>query len=342
MACMRSILAVTLTTVAMLTALSSASASVTCIAGGAVPSVTSSGVTGVTTSAATVHADVNPRGCATQYHFQYGMTAAYGDATATRGAGSGTSDKAVAARIVGLAANTIYHFSIVATNAAGTTDGPDQTFQSLMNCTSGGSRPSITHITVTGETEFAAELHATVNPNGCATSYQFEYGQTRHYEHRTPIVHVAPGTGPMSAFQAIRGLSPNTKYHFRLVVYSASGKAFSPDLTFRTKLAGVVRIAPGAAYLDKPFVAGIRLSCVHGSGGCAGALKIFWEHRLIGRRRFFLRRGRTGTILVGLDRLGRTLFRAQPALHVEVVAHLRYYKTTRFLSLVRRFTVRAR
>lgn len=339
---MRSTFAVTLTSVAVLTALGSASASVSCASGGAVPLVTSSGVTGVTTSAATLHADVNPSGCATQYRFEYGTTAAYGDATVTQGAGSGTAAKAVAARIVGLAASTPYHFRIVATNSAGTTDGPDQTFQTLLNCASGGSRPSITHTTVTVVTEFAAKLHATVNPNGCATSYQFAYGQTTHYEHRTPTVHVTSGTAPIPASQAIRGLSPNTKYHFRFFTYSASGNAVGPDRTFRTKLAGVAQIAPGPAYLDKPFVAGIRLSCVHGSAGCAGAVKIFSAHRLIGRHRFFLRRGRTGTILVGLDSLGRTLFHARPALHVEVVAQLRYYKTTRFLMLVRRFTLRTR
>lgn len=324
------------------TATGSVTAAVHCVPGGSPPSASTGAATGMTTTAATVHADVNPSGCTTQYHFEYGTTVAYGNSTVTRSAGSGTSPKVVASRIAGLAADTIYHFRIVATSAAGTTNGPDQTFRTLVSCAPGGTLPSITHIQVTGATQTGVILHATVSPNGCTTSYQFAYGHTTGYAHRTRIVQVASASGPISASETIRGLTPNTKYHLSVFAYSARGKTAGPDLTFRTKLASAVRIAPGPAYLDTPFVAEIRLSCVHGGGSCAGAVKIFSVHRLIGRHRFFLRRGRTALILVGLDRLGRALLRAQPAVRVEVVAHLRYYKTTRVVTLVRRFTVRTR
>jgi hypothetical protein len=313
-----------------------------CAPPGSLPSVTTGAATGVTVSAATLHAAVGASGCLTQYSFQYGTTAAYGSATITRTVGSGTSSKAVAARIVGLAANTLYHFRIAATNATGTTEGLDQTFHTSLSCALDGTLPSITHSQVTGVTEFSARLHATISLNDCTTAYQFAYGASTHYDHRTPIVRVTSVAAPISASAAIDDLAPNTKYHFRLIAYSASRKAMGPDLTFKTELPAVVQIASGSAYLDRPFVAGIRATCGHGPGHCAGAVKIFSAHRLIGRHRFVLRRGRTSVILVGLDPLGRRLFRTHASLHVEVVVRLSYYKATRFLSLIRRFTVPTR
>ncbi len=313
-----------------------------CAAPGSLPSVTTDAATGVTVSAATLHAAVMASGCLTQYSFQYGTTVAYGSATIARNVGSATGSKAVAARIVGLAANTLYHFRIAATNLAGTTNGPDETFHTSLSCALDGAPPSITHSQVTGVTEFSATLRATISVNDCTTAYQFAYGASTHYDHRTPIVHVTSGAAPISASAAIADLAPNTKYHFRLLAYSASRQAAGPDLTFKTELPAVVQIAPGSAYLDRPFVAGIRATCAHGPGQCAGAVKIFSAHRLIGRHRFALRHGRTSVILVGLDPLGRRLFRTHVSLHVEVVVRLSYYKATRFLTLIRRFTLPTR
>ena len=324
---------------ALLAALGSAPASaVSCPSP---PSPVSSPATGASASAATLQGSIDPNGCPTTWTFEYGTTASYGSTTAPVSAGSRTSSKPVAARITGLAANTTYHFRIVATNAAGTTAGADETFRTVVNCAPGGPVPSITQSNVTGVMEFAARLNATINPNGCPTSYQFEYGKTTARGRRTPTVRVGSGTSPISASAAIGGLQPNTRYHFRLIAYSGSGKATGPNLTFTTKLGGVVRIAHGPAYLDKPFVAGVRLTCIHGRWGCRGAVKLSWKHRVIGQHRFFLRRGKTRVVLVGLNGLGRTLFRANQSLRVGVDARLRYYEATGSLVLIRRFTVPA-
>ena len=56
------------------------------------------------------------------------QTTAYGNATSTQSAGSGTSDVAVTANLTGLAPSTTYHYRIVATNSAGTSFGSDETF----------------------------------------------------------------------------------------------------------------------------------------------------------------------------------------------------------------------
>jgi hypothetical protein len=78
---------------------------------------------------ATVHGSVSPSGRATTYHFEYGKTAGYGRSTSTGSAGSGYPPVEVSAGLTGLASATTYHYRVVATNEAGTTYGPDETFQ---------------------------------------------------------------------------------------------------------------------------------------------------------------------------------------------------------------------
>jgi hypothetical protein len=93
------------------------------------PAVTTGAATAITTSGATVSGSVNPNGSDTKYQFQYGTTTSYGNATTLTDAGTGTSSSNVSATLSGLAPGTTYHYRLVATNAAHTTNGSDATFK---------------------------------------------------------------------------------------------------------------------------------------------------------------------------------------------------------------------
>ena len=109
---------------------------------------------------------VNPNGTSTTYWFQYGTTTSYGLQTGTHSAGSGTSDRPVSAHLSGLAAGTTYHYRLVAQNAAGTTQGADQTFT-----TSAASAPTVTTGRAFGVGRRSAFVSGTVNANGTPTTY---------------------------------------------------------------------------------------------------------------------------------------------------------------------------
>lgn len=79
-------------------------------------------------TSATLVATVNPGGEATTAQFQYGRTAAYGSTTTTQSVGSDTRDHGVSASIGALQPGVTFHCRVLATNATGTTYGPDQTF----------------------------------------------------------------------------------------------------------------------------------------------------------------------------------------------------------------------
>lgn len=91
------------------------------------PTVKTGPATAIGRSRAELNGTVDPHGILTGYYFEYGETATYGKRSAIRfaGAGSGANVSAAAA---GLAANTTYHYRVVARTSAGTTSGGDETF----------------------------------------------------------------------------------------------------------------------------------------------------------------------------------------------------------------------
>jgi hypothetical protein len=91
------------------------------------PVVTTNPATNVTSSSARLNSTVYPHGLTTTVRFQYGRTTSYGSTTANQ-TKTGNTYQGVGANISGLAANSTYHFRIVATNSAGTRYGSDRTF----------------------------------------------------------------------------------------------------------------------------------------------------------------------------------------------------------------------
>jgi hypothetical protein len=106
------------------------------------PSANTEAATGITQTSATLHASVNPNGGAlTTCQFEYGRTSAYGSRGACAPApGSGESPVAVLVSVTGLAANTSYHFRIVAANSGGEGVGGDEIFATLAT-PAGGEQP---------------------------------------------------------------------------------------------------------------------------------------------------------------------------------------------------------
>ena len=64
-----------------------------------------------------------------------GTTTAYGSTTAQGSLAKSKSNKPVSATVIGLEAETTYHFRLVATNSKGTTRGPDVSFTTLASGT---------------------------------------------------------------------------------------------------------------------------------------------------------------------------------------------------------------
>jgi hypothetical protein len=85
--------------------------------------------TATASTSITLHAVLNPEGSATSYHFEYGTSTEYGSQTPEASAGAGTGPISVEAQVQNLTAASLYHFRVVATNAANETfESEDETF----------------------------------------------------------------------------------------------------------------------------------------------------------------------------------------------------------------------
>jgi hypothetical protein len=103
---------------------SSASAAATAMA----PTISRGYFSNVTFSSAVFYGYINAHGEATNYYFQYGTTSGYGAQTPLSPAGNGPIEVKVSQLVTGLRPATTYHFRLVASSPAGTTDGIDHTF----------------------------------------------------------------------------------------------------------------------------------------------------------------------------------------------------------------------
>ena len=91
-----------------------------------VPLVVTGPATGVSAQAATLIGSVTANGVPTSYHFEYGPTTAYGNATPATDPGTGLGALPVTAALDGLSPGTTYHYRLVASNKAGVNRGYDQ------------------------------------------------------------------------------------------------------------------------------------------------------------------------------------------------------------------------
>jgi putative cell wall-binding protein len=196
---------------------------------------TTTAASNVTTSSATLNGTVDPQGSPTTYYFQYGTTTSYGLNTVVQSAGSGTTAIAVSTSVTGLLANTTYYFQLVATNAAGTTFGGQLTF-----FTGNSSAPLVTTTAATNVTSTTATLNGTVNPEGLATTYYFQYGTTTSYGLTTTTLSAGAGTSDIPVSASVSGLTTATTYYFQLVANNTSGTAFGAQQTLFTEDAPTV------------------------------------------------------------------------------------------------------
>jgi hypothetical protein len=118
---------------------------------------------------------------------------------------------------------------VIVTTSGGSsaTSSADQ-FTYVTPPTIGNCTPSVT--------QTSATLCGTVNPNGSEVAEcKFEYGTTTSYGSSAPCM-PAPGSGtsPVEVSASVTGLTPNTRYHFRVSATNAGGMSKGADETFKT------------------------------------------------------------------------------------------------------------
>jgi hypothetical protein len=198
------------------------------------PSVDGESDSNVTSTGATLEAQVNPNNQETSYRFVYATDEAFTNPVNVPGASplsASFGDQAVSVDLEGrLTPDTTYYYRVIAENAAGVTEGPVQSFTTT-------APPLLTIGPAQEIARSAGTITGTVNPAGLQTTYYFQYGTTTSYGQNAPSVQgvsVPGGFGPMPVSIRIGGLVPGTTYHYRLTATNTDGTTYSPDETFTT------------------------------------------------------------------------------------------------------------
>jgi probable HAF family extracellular repeat protein len=169
---------------------------------------------------------VNPNGGVTTAYFEYGLTIDYGKVAAVElSVNDNLTTQDVSVVIEDLLADRGYFYRLVATSANGTAKTTTGAFRTLYT--------PLRAYDVTNRGTNSAVLEGLVDPNGAATSVQFQYGLTSSYGSVVEIEPLAP-TYKTAVQTFIENLLPDTTYHFRIVSSSTLGEFATESKIFRT------------------------------------------------------------------------------------------------------------
>jgi uncharacterized repeat protein (TIGR01451 family)/CSLREA domain-containing protein len=142
-------------------------------------------------------------------------------------------------------AGTITNTATVSTSARDDNPSNDSVTDSVQAVAAGGGAPpSAVTESATGLSSTSVILRGSVNPNGSATTYVFQFGRTTGYGSQTSSQSAGSGTSVTSVSHGIAGLRPGTLYHYRIVAQNANGRATGSDRTFRTPPRASLHVKP--------------------------------------------------------------------------------------------------
>ena len=208
--------------------------------------------TQVRSTRAVLHSRVNPEGEATTYRFQYVTQAGFDaeggwsspqvqESGSKPLAGSDFQLQEASQEVTGLKPETAYRFRVVATNADGTNEGPDGSFQTLDSVLVGDAWAL--------EVGFdSATVRSQVNPLGSPATGYFEYVEEAGFqESGFATARKAPdldkGANPLDLGSGeeqvvvgaqLTGLAPGTEYRYRFVATNDFKTVSGPTFSIRT------------------------------------------------------------------------------------------------------------
>ena len=170
---------------------------------------------------------VDPVGRSTTWWFELGPTTSYGTTTVVKNAGSGRGAVAVSESVAGLAPGAEYHVRLVARSSAGTTRGADVTFRTA-------GVPAVGRAGVFAISLGRARIRADVATSGLETRVWIEFGRRGTFGSRTAAVLVPANVASRSVSIGLTGLTPGTRYTFRVVAQNGAGATTGSTGSFGT------------------------------------------------------------------------------------------------------------
>jgi len=119
----------------------------------------------------------------------------------------------------------------------------------------------------------AATLRGSVDANGLPTTYAFQWGTTASYGQQTPNRSAGSAASPRAVSFRLRGLTPGTVYHYRIVATNRDGTSVGGDRQFRTALPPATLPAILATSPFAPYANSVTLTATINPGGAPTTYK---------------------------------------------------------------------
>jgi hypothetical protein len=168
------------------------------------------------------------------------------------------------AGVSGLSANTPYYYRVRAHNANGAGGNSNTISVTTLGLS---SAPIVSTLAATFIADTGMQFNGSVNPNGLATTYHFEYGTSTGYGQSTPNSSVAIGGNVVLVNAAVTGLTPGTLYHFRLVATNSGGPASGNDASAPTNVSSVPAPTVATTPAASPTTTGAQLNGIVNPNG---------------------------------------------------------------------------
>lgn len=203
----------------------------------------------VGTATARVAGTVDAGGSDTQWFVRYGI-GSVNDGSSVPQTVNGSGPVGVTADLTGLQPGTTYRFQVIARSLWGESEGDVHTLttapRAIPAAVPAATGPS------RAVSARAATLVGEVGILGAPARWWFEWGTTERYGTRSAPVEVSGLGGIGAVTRRITGLSPDTDYHYRLVVESGGQRYDGDPEELRTAPAGTLTIAGNTSGLCSP------------------------------------------------------------------------------------------
>lgn len=194
------------------------------------PTSTSADASDILIYSATLNGTVNSNSLSTVVTFEYGVTTLYGGSVpAVQSPLTGITNNKVSIGINNLLPGTTYHFRIKSENQLGIIYSEDHTLSTL------GQKPTLSTFALTELRTSTVVVKATVNPNYLLSTLTIEYGITNNYgSSANPVQSSLTGSTAINVNTSIAGLTPGTKYYFRVKIQNDLGITYGEGNSFTT------------------------------------------------------------------------------------------------------------
>ncbi|MCX6287830.1 MAG: BACON domain-containing carbohydrate-binding protein [Bacteroidetes bacterium] len=150
----------------------------------------------------------------------------------------------------------------------------DWSWQTRIGSFKFSNNPSVTTTAATLVTPTSATLNGTINPNGLASTYHFEWGTSTSYGNLTTTNSAGSGSATVNVNAPISGLTAGLTYHFRLTGSNSDGNTNGNDMTFTPGGANVTTTAATAITMTTATSGG---NVISDGGGSVTARGVCWN-----------------------------------------------------------------